>query len=274
MTPVSRFRSRVAAVSIALSCAVSFSLTEDASAESIPSQAPPWLGVALENGKVGVLVKSVVAGSPAEAAGLEAGDEITAVANVPVKGPTDVISTVRGLAVGRTVRVDFERGGKAQSKMVKLAARPDPVDMMRKKIVGKPVPAFALEAISGSGPTSAAGLKGQVVVLEFWATWCGACRSTHEKLSEFTKSRRGKGITVLAVSDEETADIQAYADAVKPEFTIARDKSRSLFDPWMVSALPTLVVIDKTGNVAFATVGGGSDFEEALAQADKLAQAK
>jgi len=260
-------------MSIALACAVGISALSASPSALAQNTAPPWLGVSLEAGHSGVLIKSVIGGSPAEAAGLEVGDEIISVADVPVKKPEDVIVTVRSLGIGRTIRVDFERGGKAQSKTVKLAARPDPLELLRKKIVGKPVPAFAFESVSGSVPTTAAGLKGQVVVLEFWATWCGACRSTHGKLSEFAKARKGK-VSVIAVSDEETAELKAYADAVNPAFTIARDKGRALHDPWMVSAIPTVVVIDKQGNVAFAAMGGGPDFEEALVQADKLVQAK
>ncbi len=242
------------------------------SSNTAPNSSPPWLGVSLEPGKTGALVKMVIPDSPAATAGIVAGDEITSVADVPVKTPAELIATVRTLGVGRTVRVDYEHEGKARNKMVTLVARPDPQELTRKRVIGKAVPAFALEPVAGSAPTSSTGLKGQVVVLEFWATWCGACRASHPKLSEYAKSRRGKGVTVVAVSDEEPKDLKAYADVITPEFTIARDKGRVLHDAWMISAFPTLVVVDKNGNATMVATGAGGELDDALAEADKLAQ--
>lgn len=161
------FRSRVAAVSIALSCAVSFSLVEDASAQSIPSQEEsPWLGVALENGKVGALIKSVDVGSPAEVAGLEAGDEITSVDDIPTTIPADVFSIVLRIPVGRRVRVNVERGGKAIKRTVRLAARPD-LDEMKKR-AREPAAAAeteALECRSDNPLDPGVGIGGDIVFL-------------------------------------------------------------------------------------------------------------
>lgn len=234
-------------------------------------QAKPWLGVAIDAGKTGVLVKEVIPGTPAEEYGLKAGDEITAVSGKPVQKPEDLIAQVRSQGVGNLVKVDYLRAGKAASKEIRLVARPDDLELVRKKVIGKAAPAVALEAISGIEPGAFDKLKGRVVLLEFWATWCPACRSTHPKLTQWATIH--KDIAVLAVSDEETAELKDYVAHAKPSFTVLRDKDHKLHAEWMVSAIPMIVVLDKKGIVQFATIGAGSYLDEALAAAEKLATA-
>ena len=242
-----------------------------ARAQALLEQAKPWLGVAIDAGKTGVLVKDVIAGTPAEEYGLKAGDEITAVAGTKVLKPEDLIAQVRSQGVGNTVKVEYIRGGKSATKDIRLVARPDDLELVRKKVLGKAAPAFVLESLSGREPASMEKLKGRVVVMEFWATWCPACRSSHPMLS--TWSAAHKNVAVVAVSDEEPAAIKEYVAHVKPEFSVMRDKDHLLFKEWMVSAIPMIVVLDKKGVVQFATIGSGSYLEEALSAAETLAGA-
>lgn len=237
-------------------------------------QARPWLGIAIEDGKVGVLIKDIIPDTPAAQADLKAGDEVTAISGTKVVKPSELMAAVLALGVGNIAKVEYLRGGKAESKDIKLVARPDDLELMRAKILGKMAPPFSFETIAGHDSGTRDKLKGKTVVLEFWATWCSACRSTHARLSEYAKTAKRKGIAVIAVSDEEAGTLKAYVTAVKPKFTVLRANDHDLHDQWMVSAIPMLVVLDKTGMVKFATIGAGSDLEEALAFADKLAAAQ
>jgi thiol-disulfide isomerase/thioredoxin len=239
-----------------------------ATAQGLFEQAKPWLGVAIDPGKTGVLVKDVIPGTPAEEYGLKAGDEIVAVEGKAVKDPKELIQAVQSQGVGTTVTVRYLRGGTAEDKKIKLVARPDQLELVRKALVGKPAPAFALEVVHGKEPGSLDKLKGRPVLVEFWATWCPACRQTHARLSELARTE--KELAVVAISDEDAADIKAYADRVKPDFTLLRDAKQETQGKWMVSAIPMLVVIDRKGDVAFATIGAGSYLEEAIAAAKKL----
>lgn len=232
-------------------------------------QAKPWLGVAIDQGKTGVLVKDALAGTPAEEAGLKAGDEIVAIDDKPVGSPTTLIKTIQAQGVGNTVTVHFLRAGKKEQKAIKLVARPDELELLKNKLVGKPAPAFDLAVIHGSSPGSTEKLKGKVAIVEFWATWCPACRATHKRLAEFQKKHEGK-VNVVAISDEEKPELDAYAKQVNPGFTLLQDKAKTTQEPWLVSAIPEIAVLDADGKVQFATIGAGTYLEEALAAAEKL----
>lgn len=231
--------------------------------------AKPWLGVGIAQGTQGVLVTNVIAETPAAGAGILKDDEITAVESTRVKTPEELIKAVQAQGVGNTVAVHYLRKGQPASVAVKLVARPDELEMLRQRVFGKPVPPFDLAVVHGSAPAKAEALKGRVVILEFWATWCPACRATHARLSDLVKSQGKDGIVVLAISDEDEATLKAYAAATKPNFTIARDATGAMQKEWMVSAIPMLAVIDKAGNVVHATIGAGSYLEETIKEAEK-----
>ena len=235
------------------------------------TQAKPWLGVRIETAKApetGVLIREVIPGTPADDAGLKKDDRVRSIDQRTVASAEDFITTVQSKGVGSTVDLDFLRDGKAVKKSIKLVARPDQLALVQQTLVGKSAPAFDLPLISGPGPGSTAALKGRVTVVEFWATWCPACRSTHTGLSNFAK-RHPKDASVLAISDESRDELLAYAQALKPEFTILQDKDHAVNSAWMVAAIPQLAVIDRTGKIIFATIGGGAYLDQALDVAEK-----
>src|SRR4051794_27405614 len=102
------------------------------------AQAKPWLGVAIEKGESGVLIKDVLAGTPAENAGLKAGDQIVAVGGKPVHLPEELIKAVQTQGVGRDVEVKWLHGKTTVVQTVKLVARPDELAVLKKQLEGKP----------------------------------------------------------------------------------------------------------------------------------------
>lgn len=251
---------------LALSCTTSLSAQIEA--------AKPWLGVAIDQGSKGVLVKDVIADTPAAQVDLRKGDEITAIDDIRVKGPEELIKAVQAQGVGNKVTVHYLRDGKPSSKPVQLVARPDQLELLKQKLVGKPVPPFDLKVIAGPDGGKLEALKGKVVILEFWATWCPACRATHAELSTFAAKHRGDGLAVLAVSDEDEATLNAYAKQFKPDFTILQDTAQVTHKDWLVSAIPELAVIDRKGNVTFVTIGGGVYLDQVMREAEKALAAK
>jgi cytochrome c biogenesis protein CcmG/thiol:disulfide interchange protein DsbE len=232
------------------------------------NQARPWLGIAIEKGVQGVAVKGVLTGTPAEQAGLKVGDEVLSIDGKGVSVPNALITQVQSSGVGQTVTLAILRNSKTISVSLKLVARPDELKLLRDKLVGKPAPEFNLKSVHGKEPGSTKKLIGRVALVEFWATWCAACRSSHPRLSAFAKEH--PEIAVLAISDEEKAPLVSYAKEFKPNFTIFSDSSHKVLETWMAAAIPMLAVIDKKGYVAYVTIGAGESVEEAISEALKL----
>jgi len=237
------------------------------------SQAKPWMGIVIET-KIndGVQIKDTVPETPAAKAGLMAEDIVKKIDGVPMTDAKQLISYIQAKGVGNEVIIDITRAGKDLKIALKLEAKPDDLELIRKSVVGKKIPAFTLDLIENPGSLTAKDLSNKVAVIEFWATWCPACRDSHARLSKFAADR--PGIVVLAVSDEEVPELKAYAEKVKPKFTIVRDGSKDFSKQFMVSAIPMTVVVDKTGTITFATLGAGVYLEEAIAHALSLENKK
>lgn len=233
-------------------------------------QAKPWLGVAIEEGKDGVRVKEVLPNTPAMEYGLMKGDEITGIGDTKVKKPDELIHAIQNSGVGNKVVVHYVRAGKADKKEVKLVARPDQLELLKNALVNKPAPIFNLPVIAGKESGDSTKLKGKTTLVEFWATWCPACRSTHGRLNDWTMKH--PDIQVVAIADDGVDELKEYVKDKKPAFTVLRDATHEVSQSFMVAAIPMLVVIDRTGKVTFATIGAGEYLEEALAAAELAAK--
>lgn len=234
------------------------------------AQARPWMGVGIEDGTTGVVIKNVIEGTPAADSGLMAGDEILTVNAVKVTKPKELIDAIANQGVGTTVKVEFIRKKKPMSKDIKLVARPDELEMLKKQVIGKTAPKLPLEQLNATKMKSLQAYKGKTVLVEFWATWCPACRASHERLSAYAKEMKDKGVVVLAISSEEKKLLVDYAEKTKPNFTILRDGTEKLHAELKVGAIPMLLVVDKAGVMRFATIGAGVNLEEAIDKTSSL----
>jgi peroxiredoxin len=117
-------------------------------------------------------------------------------------------------------------------------------------LAGKPAPAFDLEKHDG-GRISLASLKGDVVILTFWATWCAPCKVEMPTLEEAYNKHGGKGVTVVGVNfQQEKPQVKKFADANKITFPIAMDADGKMADAYNVPGLPTTFFIGMDGNLA------------------------
>jgi thiol-disulfide isomerase/thioredoxin len=113
--------------------------------------------------------------------------------------------------------------------------------------VGEAFPALAEFSLEGKLPE----LNGKVVVVDFWASWCGPCKEAFPTLKELQKKYGEKGLVIVAVSvDEDVDDMNKFVAKQKPEFTIVRDKTTKLATRLDLASIPTTYILDRSGKVA------------------------
>jgi thiol-disulfide isomerase/thioredoxin len=114
-----------------------------------------------------------------------------------------------------------------------------------------PAPGFSLSARGGK-TINLAQFKGQVVMINFWASWCGPCRTEMPILEDIYKKYKPMGFTMLAVNVEpDTAAAEAWlAKLSKPvTFPVAFDTDSKVSKLYKVPGMPTTVFVDRKGNV-------------------------
>jgi thiol-disulfide isomerase/thioredoxin len=108
-------------------------------------------------------------------------------------------------------------------------------------------------------------LKGQVILLDFWASWCAPCKASFPAMEELTKKYSSQGLTIVAVSvDEKSQNMQRFLKSAKVSFPVVRDaqhKPVAAADP---HGMPTSFLIDRSGKIRF--VHSGFDRDETTRQ--------
>jgi len=126
-------------------------------------------------------------------------------------------------------------------------------------VTGAPAPDFTLASLAG-GQVKLSSLKGQVVLVNFWATWCIPCRAEMPAIQQAYNARKGQGFTVLAVNlNESRQDIQTYVDTLNVSFPVLLDAGDSISTLYRVRGYPTSLFIDRSGTVAIENVGMMTD---------------
>jgi peroxiredoxin len=241
---------------VAILLAVLAYLAGPAHADRIMGARAPraWLGVGIESGEVGVRITEVVEDTPAFEAGLLVGDEILSVDGRRVGIPRELQTLIGGKPPGHEVLLRVLRDDRKFRLRVALEALPDRNEILRRRLVGKRAPAFEVEILNGKVKGKLADLRGKVVLVEFWATWCTVCLSTHPALSKLAAERGKDGLVVLAISQESRRQLERFVGKEKPTFSVARDRDRSVTAAYYATVVPQLVVIDRRGVVRYAGV--------------------
>jgi peroxiredoxin len=145
-------------------------------------------------------------------------------------------------------------------------------------LVGNPAPDFSVAAVAGSrGNVSLKGLRGKVVLLDFWGTFCTPCKSSFPKLQQLNAKYGASGLQVVGISEDEPEDkgkIPSFASTYGARFAIGWDQDRSISDRYKPETMPSSFLIDKRGVVRFAHVGyrAGDELEIEKEVQDLLAR--
>jgi thiol-disulfide isomerase/thioredoxin len=113
-----------------------------------------------------------------------------------------------------------------------------------------PAPAFQLSGRGGKN-IDLSQYRGQVVMINFWATWCGPCRQEMPLLEDIYKKYKPMGFTMLGVNVEpDSAAAEAWLSKQKPvSFPIAFDTESKVSKLYKVAGMPSTVFVDRKGNV-------------------------
>lgn len=123
----------------------------------------------------------------------------------------------------------------------------------------KPAPDFTVTGLNGT-PWRLADHRGDVVLLNFWATWCPPCREETPGLVHLANSFTSGGFSVVGISMDDGAPqaVREFASQYRIPYTIAMPPDNFVLSS-AVQALPTTLLIDKQGRVAKTYVGGASE---------------
>lgn len=135
-------------------------------------------------------------------------------------------------------------------------------------LIDAPAPDFSLFVAAGEGAAEGdrvrlSDLRGQVVVLDFWASWCAPCRVSVPEMSELSRALADKGVRVLGINAEHLPD-SAYGTLWKQwgfAYPVLRDPDGQVHQDYGVEVFPSVFIIDRKQRVRFAHIGAPSRAE-------------
>ena len=134
---------------------------------------------------------------------------------------------------------------------------------------GEKLEPVSFSAETDDGVFNSAQHKGDVIYLDFWASWCGPCRESFPWMNEMLAKYEDKGLKIIGVSlDHDKNLARQFAEEFKAEFTIGFDVGGTIADQFGVKGLPSSVIINREGELVESHTGfnevQADEFEEAL----------
>jgi thiol-disulfide isomerase/thioredoxin len=122
--------------------------------------------------------------------------------------------------------------------------------------VGESAPDFTLKTLDGEHEYTLSALKGKVVYLDFWASWCSPCRKAFPEVMELHEQYKEQGLEVLAISlDQAPGPAKKFIAQQKSLFPALFDAQKTAAVKYGIRSIPSTVIVDAEGKVAFTMIG-------------------
>ena len=129
-------------------------------------------------------------------------------------------------------------------------------------LAGRPAPDFALKSSSGEN-LRLSEYRGDVVMINFWATWCGPCRQEMPLLDELYSRYQRVGFNLLGVNiDDDSSRAMAMINELGVSFPVLFDARKEVSKMYNVDAMPVTVIVDREGNVRHVHQGYKPGYEQ------------
>jgi thiol-disulfide isomerase/thioredoxin len=217
--------------------------------------------------------------------------EIQALAEEAPAKAQEQITEARAFLDGLAAKLGEEGKAALQQTTRNLASveRSLKADLARVELIGKEAPPITAEAWVNGPALSESDLKGKVVLLDFWAVWCGPCIATFPHLIEWNEKYADKGLVIVGLTkyynykwddaadrasraegdvphEEEQAMLKKFAAQHGLKHVFAVQEGNELSEFYGVTGIPQAVLIDRSGKVQLIKVGSGEANAKALAE--------
>jgi len=208
-------------------------------------------------------VVRVFRGSPAETGDVRVGDFVLVFDGKPVADVRDLVTRVGAKPPGSHVKfLVFRKGDGKLEKPVVLDLRVDARERFKQEWLGRAMPAVSVSGVRDSDggriDLSPSATRGKVIVIDYFATWCGPCKMVMPQLEALQKEYAASGVRVIGVSGEEPEVVRPFVEKRGLAYTVGLDDEKGEFRKHLeVSVLPTVWVVDRNGKIQDIFFGAG-----------------
>jgi peroxiredoxin len=135
-----------------------------------------------------------------------------------------------------------------------LRTLPQLAGQERPEWTGRPAPEFTLSGLDGS-QVSLAALRGKVVLLNFWATWCAPCKDEIPMIEKLAAEFRAEGLAAWGITNEPAGKARDWLDRNGRSLSTLVDEERRVFEDYEAEKIPVSVIVDRNGNIVSYRVG-------------------
>lgn len=226
-----------------------------------------WVGIELTTNGGVVVAKHVMRGSPAESGGVQNGDELVSIDGAAIQSSRQLIQAIQDAGAGKTISLKVKRGGAEKTLSISVAAHPGEQEVLRRDKVGTYAPALGGHGLQ-SGESDISKLKGRVVLVDFWATWCSACRAAAPALTSLSDKYGAQGLTIIGATADASDAAEKSAKKLGMTYGIVADVDDTTIAAYSVSSLPTMFLVDKNGVIRDVLIGFSDEktIEDALSK--------